>query len=58
VRVDIITTEGEQEVMKNLQRKATAADKMFADLVAFMNDSIRIDSRHNFNQSERMPAWL
>lgn len=58
VRVDVITTEGEQEVMKNLQRKAAAADKMFADLVAFMNQSIKIDARHLFNQDERMPSWL
>lgn len=58
VRVDVITTEGEKEVMKNLQRKANAADKMFADLVAHMNESQAIDRSVDFNQREKVPAWL
>ncbi len=58
VRVDVITTEGEKEVMKNLQRKAKAADKMFADLVANMNEAQAIDRSVSFNQQERMPAWI
>jgi superfamily II DNA or RNA helicase len=58
VVVDIITTEGEKSVMKNLQRKAVAADKMFSDLVANMNDSLAIDSRRQFNQTEEIPTWL
>ena len=58
VVVDVIATEGEQEVMKNLQRKAIAADKMFADLVAHMNESLAIDGRLQFNQTEKVPAWI
>lgn len=58
VRVDIITTEGEKEVLKNLQRKAEAADKMFAGLVANMNDAIAIDRGHAFIHAEQVPAWL
>lgn len=58
VVVDVIATEGEQEVMRNLQRKAVAADKMFADLVAHMSESLAIDGRLQFNQTEKVPAWL
>jgi superfamily II DNA/RNA helicase len=58
VRVDIVTTEGEKEVMKNLQRKATAADKMFADLVSHMNESIRIERQGAFTTKEQVPSWL
>jgi len=58
VVVDVIATEGEQAVMKNLQRKAVAADKMFADLVAHMNQSLAVDGRLQFNQTEKVPAWL
>ena len=58
VRVDIITTEGEKEVMKNLQRKAKAADKMFADLVANMGAAVAIDRSVQFNEREQVPAWL
>jgi hypothetical protein len=58
VVVDVITTEGEKEVMKNLQRKATAADKMFSDLVAQMNDAVSIDRSIKYTKPEEVPAWL
>lgn len=57
VVVDVITTEGEQEVMKNLQRKADAADKMFSSLVAFMNEAITI-KQMKFDHREEVPIWL
>jgi len=58
VRVDIVTTEGEKSVLKNLQRKAEAADKMFSDLVTHMNDSLAIDRGVKFTEREKVPAWL
>lgn len=58
VHVDIITTEGEAQVLKNLQRKAVAADNMFSNLVGYMNDSIHIDRGQVFPEKERIPAWL
>ena len=58
VKVDVITTEGEQQVLKNLQRKAQAADKMFSDLVACMNDAMSIDRGVAFTKREEIPAWL
>ena len=58
VTVDVITTEGEVEVLKNLQKKSQAADKMFDELLRFMNDSINIKLDDNFNQQERIPEWL
>jgi hypothetical protein len=58
VVIDVVTTEGEKSVMQNLQRKAKAADKMFADLAAHMNDAVRIDGALQFNAQEKVPAWL
>ena len=58
VKVDVITTEGEQQVLKNLQRKAAAADKMFSDLVACMNEAITIERGTVYTQREELPAWL
>jgi hypothetical protein len=58
VTVDMITTEGEKSVLKNLQRKAKAADKMFSDLVTHMNQSIRIDRGAAFTQPQEAPQWL
>lgn len=58
VRVDIVTTEGEKEVLKNLQRKAKAADKMFSALVEQMNHALSVDRGVNFTTQEQVPAWL
>jgi hypothetical protein len=58
VTVDVVTTEGEAQVMKNLQRKADAADKMFSQLVAFMNDAIKVNRDNQFINRQELPAWL
>jgi hypothetical protein len=58
VRVDVVTTEGEKNVLANLQRKAQAADKMFSNLVAEMNHALEIDRRVEYPQSAEVPAWL
>lgn len=58
VVVDVVTTEGEKSVLKNLQRKAKAADKMFSDLVEHMNESLAIGREVKFTQREEVPAWL
>lgn len=55
---DIVTTEGEKSILANLQRKALAADKMFNDLVAYMNDAIAVDRSIEFTKNEELPAWL
>jgi hypothetical protein len=58
VQVDIVTTEGEAEVMANLQGKQIKADRMFSALVAEMNrgQAIVIPDRHT--QLTEIPAWL
>jgi hypothetical protein len=58
VHVDIITTEGEKSVLQNLQRKAKAADKMFGDLVTYMNDAQSMDRGVAFFKNEEVPSWL
>ena len=58
VKVDIVTTEGELDVLKNLQRKAHAADKMFSRLVEHMNQSIAIERGTKHIQPEQVPSWL
>ncbi len=58
VKVDVITTEGEQEVMKNLQRKARSADRMFDHLVAEMNNALQIDRASAYTKPMGIPAWL
>lgn len=58
VTVDIITTEGEFAVLKNLQRKAIAADKIFSNLIKYMNDSLHIEQADDHIQEEVFPKWL
>jgi len=58
VQVDIIATEGEQGILKNLQRKALAADKMFTELVAHMNDALHLTTGRAFTTPEELPTWL
>lgn len=58
VNVDIVTTEGERGVLKNLQRKATQAEEMFANLVAEMNSSLAIARASSFTKKQEIPSWL
>lgn len=58
VKVDVITTEGEAGVLANLKRKAAAAEAMFAELVALMNNELSIAHVDKFQTQTTKPAWL
>jgi hypothetical protein len=55
---DIVTTEGEQSVLENLQRKSKAADAMFTNLAAQMRNAISIERHKQFTVKEVLPSWL
>lgn len=58
VIIDIVSTQGELNVLKNLQKKARAADRMFEKITHFMNDQLNINNIKNYDQKEEMPKWL
>ncbi len=58
VFVDIIASEGEVGVLKNLQRKSKQADKMFSNLVAEMNHALAIKQTNKHTTELEKPAWL
>jgi hypothetical protein len=58
VTVDMITTEGDKDVLKNLNRKAEQADRMFAALVREMNNALAIERHTTFQNKEAIPSWL
>ena len=58
VTVDIILTEGERKIMRNLQRKNEAASKMFSNLVAEMNNAISMQKINEYTNKEVIPSWL
>jgi hypothetical protein len=57
VLVDIVTTEGGVNALKNLTRKAAQADRMFETLVAHMTDALAIDRSSHFDKEAEVPAW-
>lgn len=57
VRVDIVTSEGEREVMANLQRKADQAESMFARMVDEMGRAMAVE-RTQSTQTPEVPSWL
>lgn len=58
VQVDLVTTEGQTGVLKNMQRKAAQADRMFSNLVAEMNASLTIERAAKFTRQTEVPQWL
>lgn len=58
VRVDVISSEGEAGVLSNLNRKAVAAEAMFAKLVELINNELRIEQKNLHIKKEKIPEWL
>lgn len=58
VTVDIITTTGELGVLKNLQSKADAADKMFTSLTKYINDELSVKRTTKKQTAMEVPSWV
>lgn len=58
VTVDMITTEGQSDVLKNLERKANQASKMFDQLVGMMWKELKIEVKNEYVNKEVVPSWL
>ena len=58
VVVDMITTDGQENVLKNLERKSLAAEKMFNHLVSMMWNELKITKKEQPTKKEELPSWL
>ena len=58
VLVDVIMTEGERKIIENLKRKEKAAVTMFDNLVANMNNQLKIKADNNYNEQIEVPEWV
>ena len=58
VKVDIVLTEGDKEVIKNLSAKSSKADRMFESLVAEMNNALMIENQGDYTIPLKAPQWL
>lgn len=58
VQVDIVASEGEAGVAKNLQQKQAKADSMFTRMVSEMNRAVSINNTTHFTNETQVPSWL
>lgn len=58
VVVDIVTTEGGQRALENLERKAQQTDRMFDALVAHMGQAMSVRRSLIYPDAVEVPAWL
>lgn len=58
VIVDVISSEGEANVLLNLQRKSLAAEKMFEHIVSLMGRELNIKAENLHTKKQKTPAWL
>lgn len=57
VTADLIYTDGGERMLENLMRKSKAADKMFADLVSYMNQAVHLENVYT-RREITVPSWL
>jgi len=57
VQVDIVTSEGEADILANLQRKTSQSEEMFANLVREMNSAMGITRKEETGVLS-VPAWM
>lgn len=58
VTVDMITTDGQENVLRNLQRKADQASAMFDSLVSMMWREIKVEKASECTKKAEVPSWL
>lgn len=58
VTIDLITSEGEQGVLKNVLRKAHNAELMFANLVRNMGQENHLSTEKHHTNQTILPSWL
>lgn len=58
VTVDMITTSGQENVLKNLQAKEHKADEMFTQLVSLMKNELKIEKNKSETKKVERPSWL
>ena len=58
VVVDMITTDGQADVLANLNRKTEQAGAMFDNLVSFMWRELVVQKTTGYAKKEEIPQWL
>ncbi len=58
VTVHMISSEGEKDILLNLQRKQKAAEVVYEQIVNLMGNELRVNVNKFQGEKERMPSWL
>lgn len=58
VTVDVISTEGEVGVRRSMDRKKDQAEKMFNELVRFMDAATKIERKNEHTKELELPSWI
>jgi hypothetical protein len=58
VTVDVVSTPGQERVLRNMREKEKQAGEMFSSLVAHMNEAKQIDRLFKYNKEVEVPKWL
>jgi SNF2 family DNA or RNA helicase len=58
VMVNLVSTDADERIVENLARKSKAADKMFSDLVQYMNDALSVKRSQEYEEEVSIPSWL
>lgn len=58
VHIDIITSEGEADVLDNMNRKAAQAEEMFSRLVSNINNELKMEKKDLLTNTQKLPSWL
>lgn len=57
VTLDVISTEGELNVKKNMDRKEKLSVQMFDSVIRYMNEALSVENE-NYTLSTEVPQWL
>ncbi len=58
VNVHVVTTPGETRILRNMERKSANADKMFSELIRYMNEAMTINKDKTHDKKVKAPQWL
>jgi len=58
VTIDMVCSEGEMGVLKNLKRKVQQSEQMFAMLTKLMSDQLSVNKNRSINKEREKPSWM
>lgn len=54
----MITTDGQENVVKNLERKSEQANQMFDQLVRMMSNELKVAKENDYTKKVEVASWL